>query len=359
MPKALPTRSMSAPSDGARAIQTGEWFDGRIATGQRVAVRRTDNSIELTVDGCVAERVAMDALVRVDSRADEIRLAHRSIDGWRLLLHPPFDESVTAVWRRRGWLDSAGMRWPVVAGIAVTALVTVAFGLLIATPEVVARHMPMGWERKLGAIYDLPLEATACADPAAQSALDQLVDRLDPAARSDGLQIKLIDIDEANAAALPGQRMIVFTGLLDEVEDPDALAGIVAHEIAHVRNRDVAAGMVRDLGIGTVVTLAGGGAVAGGGGDLLSMRFTRGAEAEADRDAITMLRRARIDPARTKAAFDDFRRMEFDLPTWASTHPPSAARGEKFAAARDAGASYRPALPPAAAKALYERQCQR
>ena len=101
-----------------------------------------------------------------------------------------------------------------------------------------------------------------------------------------------------------------------------------------------------------VVTLLGGGAVASGGGSLLSLNFTRGAESEADGDAIAMLANARIDPRKTKQAFERFRALEIGLPAWASSHPPSAARGTRFAASDDPGATYRLALGAADAKAM-------
>ena len=146
--------------------------------------------------------------------------------------------------------------------------------------------------------------------------------------------------------------MVVFNGLFDDIDNPDALAGIVAHEIAHVRRRHVAAAMVRDMGLGTVVTLLGGGAVASNASGLVSLKFTRGAEAEADDDAIAMLKRAGIDPRPTAKAFDDFRKQEGDWPEWLGSHPASKARGQRFATSYRPGSNYRPVLAAAQAKAL-------
>lgn len=334
--------------------QTGRWFDGKVATSQPVTVTANGSGLDIAASDGTDLSVDTDQLVRLSSTAGRIRLGHRQIEGWRLDLDEPIDPVVRERLPKRGFTGATNAgRKAMVAAIAVTAAATLALGLVVVAPEIVARHMPMAWEKKIGQIYELPVGAVACTDPAAGEALDALVDRLDPAARKEGLTIQLLDVDEVNAAALPGRRMIVFNGLFDEVEDPDALAGILAHEIAHVRRRHVATAMVRELGLGTVVTLFGGGAVANSSGSLLSLNFTRGAEAEADGDAIIMLRRAGIDPRKTKLAFDRFRAIETDLPAWASSHPPSAARGARFAASFDPRAQYRPALDPAAAKALF------
>ena len=47
----------------------------------------------------------------------------------------------------------------------------------------------------------------------------------------------LIDVSVFNAAALPGGQIVIFDGALRETRNPDAMAGVLAHEIAHVRRR--------------------------------------------------------------------------------------------------------------------------
>ena len=331
----------------------GRWFDGEVAAERAVTVTPTATGIAIVDSGGHSVAVETAMLVRHGSSSGWLKLGHRTIEGWRLDLAEPVDPAVNErLPTRVGGGGNIIGRKTMVAAVTVTVAGTIALGLLVFAPQVVARHMPMAWEQRLGSLYDLPMNAVACADPAANRALHALIDRLDPEARRDGLTIQLLDIDDANAAALPGRRMIVFNGLFDEVEDPDAVAGIIAHEIAHVRRRHVATAMVRELGLGTVVTLFGGGAVASGGGSLLSLNFTRGAESEADGDAIVMLAKAGIDPRKTKQAFDHFRTLEMDLPAWASSHPPSAARGARFAASYNRESTYRPALGAADAKAM-------
>ena len=334
--------------------QTGRWFDGTVATAQDVTVGAAGGGLSIVSADGRRFVVAPTELVRLSAAGGRMRIGHRSIEGWRLDLDLPVDPAVGTHLPKHGFSGATGTgRKAMAAAIVVTAIGTAALGLLVAAPGLVARHMPMAWEQKIGEIYALPADAVACADPAGKAALEKLVDRIDPTARRDGLTIQLLDVGEANAAALPGRKMIVFNGLFEKVGNPDALAGIIAHEIAHVRRRHVATAMVRELGLGTVVTLFGGGALASGGRSLLSLNFTRGAEAEADRDAIAMLRRANIDPRETRRAFDRFRTAEMDLPAWASSHPPSAERGARFAASHDPGAAYRPALDAAAGTALF------
>jgi len=46
--------------------------------------------------------------------------------------------------------------------------------------------------------------------------------------------IKVLDEDDVNAVSLPGGYIYVFRGLIDEVDNDDQLAGVIAHEIGHI-----------------------------------------------------------------------------------------------------------------------------
>lgn len=66
------------------------------------------------------------------------------------------------------------------------------------------------------------------------------------------LKVQLIDSDEVNAMALPGGRLFVLKGLLDKVSSENGLSFVLAHELAHFKNRD----HLRGLGRGIVFTAA-------------------------------------------------------------------------------------------------------
>jgi len=66
------------------------------------------------------------------------------------------------------------------------------------------------------------------------------------------LHVYLIDSDDANALAFPGGRILVLEGLLDKVESENGLAFVLAHELAHFKNRD----HLRGLGRAIVLTAA-------------------------------------------------------------------------------------------------------
>lgn len=334
--------------------QHGLWYDGQVALERPVTVRRSPTGIVLIDEAGIEHPVDREELVRMAEPRGRLKLGHRTNDGWRLTLtEPAAPELLAALPHRAGSLTPTISRRKMGLLVGISVAATLLAGVVIFAPEAVAAYMPLSWERKIGAAYDFPIEATRCSDATAQSALNMIVDRLDPQARRDGFTVELLDFDEANAAALPGGRMVVFNGMMEDLENPDALAGIVAHEIAHVRRRHVAAAMVRELGLGTVITLLGGGAVASNAGGLLSLRFSRSAESEADADAIAMLQRAGIDPRPTAKAFDAFRKQEGNWPEWLASHPASAGRSQRFASSYRDGTGYRPVVDPAHSQALF------
>lgn len=72
------------------------------------------------------------------------------------------------------------------------------------------------------------------------------------------LTVHLIDSETANAVALPGGRILVFKGLLNKVESENGLSFVLAHELAHFKNRDHLRGMGRGIVITAVAALISG-----------------------------------------------------------------------------------------------------
>src|SRR3569833_1600375 len=103
--------------------------------------------------------------------------------------------------------------------------------------------------------------------------------------------IKVVDSDEINAFALPGGFFYVNSGLFLAADEEAELAGVMAHEIAHVAARHATRQMTRSqwANIGTIpLIFVGGGfgyavrSAAGLGLPLTFLTFSRGFEAEAD-----------------------------------------------------------------------------
>jgi predicted Zn-dependent protease len=162
--------------------------------------------------------------------------------------------------------------------------------------------------------------------------------------------VRVIDLDLVNAVALPGRRVLLFKGLVADARSPDEVAGVLAHEIGHIENRDVMAGLIRDFGLSLLLGGADGGAMAQA---LVTNRYSRSAERGADRRAIAALARADITPVATAGFFARLGKSEatFGRATrmlgYLSSHPLSVERQQAFARSVKPGHAYRPALDSA------------
>jgi predicted Zn-dependent protease len=179
------------------------------------------------------------------------------------------------------------------------------------------------------------------------------VERVAPGATKgpDGIKVAALDVNVFNAAALPGGYVVVFKPAVTET-NPDALAGILAHEVAHVRRRHVTEALLRELGIGALIRMFAGD-LGANAEQLVSLSYTRANEAQADSDAIQMLQRAGVSPNPTAELFE---RLSKEAPAFSAqflqSHPASARRAQRFAASFDRNAHYRPALDSASWNAL-------
>ncbi len=127
-------------------------------------------------------------------------------------------------------------------------------------------------------------------------------------------QIKVIDSDEVNAFALPGGYFYVNKGLILAADNESELAGVMAHEIAHVAARhsmeNAGKGTFLNYGLLAGIIFTGGiaGAVlqntAGLGQMLAFFKFSRGAEEEADKLGVQYLYASGYDPTGMATMFE-------------------------------------------------------
>jgi predicted Zn-dependent protease len=111
---------------------------------------------------------------------------------------------------------------------------------------------------------------------------------------------KVLKSQEINAFALPGGPIYVFRGLIDLVgDDDDVLAGVLAHEMAHVNRRHANKQYTQGLWRGILIATVARGSVRDAAeiaDALLQLRYSRDHEYEADRLAVEYTYKAGYDP---------------------------------------------------------------
>ena len=136
--------------------------------------------------------------------------------------------------------------------------------------------------------------------------------------------------EQINAFAVPYQQIFIHTALIENCESGDMLAGVLAHEIAHIHLSHLSKRMTKALVIGGVVAMTGDnfGVLKGTLQKLSSKHFDREQEAEADRVGVSYLKKANISPLPLARFFEKLAK-DNDLPdalVWLNTHPNSAER---------------------------------
>ena len=154
--------------------------------------------------------------------------------------------------------------------------------------------------------------------------------------------IKVIDSDVVNAMALPGGFFYVNSGLILAADEEAEVAGVMAHEIAHVAACHAAREQTRAslLQMASIPFIFVGGGIgyagyeaAGLAGMFGILKFSRNFEAEADYLGIEYMYRAGYDPSAFVSFFEKVQAMEKKKPGSLAkafdTHPQSQDRIEK------------------------------
>jgi len=336
----------------------GTLYDGGTAYPHAVTVTAVGDWLEMVVNGEHRIDAPFDKLVRTDE-GDRVRLGRPHMAAWRLVLDEPPDPELASRLpnkaRYGGWIDRFGLG-QAAAVCAVVAAAVVALGYT--APHWLAPHVPVGWERNLGDSIVGDFGDNRCRSLEGQRALEALAERIEPGVTRgpNRIQFAALDVNMFNAAAIPGNHIIVFKRMITETRNSDELAGVLAHEIAHVRRRHVTEALLRELGIGALVRLFAGG-IGANAQQIVSLSYTRANEAQADADALLALRRARIDPRPTARLFARLAKETGEgrgySIEWLQSHPASGGRAKRFAAGYNPRLSTWPALPEVQADALF------
>lgn len=206
-------------------------------------------------------------------------------------------------------------------------IATLFFLLLGFTTDWIVMKTPIKVENWIG---EKALEKFPGKDhPDLQKRLEELVASLpeDSPLHQYSFSIHLSNSKDINAVALPGGRIVVFLGLLQQVKSENELAMVLAHELGHYAHRDHLRGLGRGLGIVVTTLLLFG--PNNSASDILAnlfltfqMNYSREQESSADQFALILLN-ARY--GHVGGSMDFFQRMgrnnKSHIPYLLASHP--------------------------------------
>lgn len=183
-------------------------------------------------------------------------------------------------------------------------------------------------EQQLGnAVYDA-LGMAGREDTAASFVLNEFFTEMDITTPYN-IKITVVNDNVVNAFALPGGRIVVYSGLLKQIQSYPELAALLSHEFTHVNNKHSTKSIFRRLGSKVFLGLLFGrfGAVTSvlvdHADNLKSLKYSRRLEKEADTDGLKLLTQRKIDPQGFVDLFENLKQAGSGsvLPEFLGSHP--------------------------------------
>jgi Zn-dependent protease with chaperone function len=338
---------------GAGAAWSGFYLDGRTAARQPATLQITRTGLEIrTAAGAVLWwPYAQVRQTQGFYAGEQVRLERGGQLAEAVLVSDPgFLVALRAAGQdvARHFHDPtrrrARLRLTLLAAAGVIALTAALYVWGIpALASAAAARVPVSWEERFGRAVaeELAPPDERCEDPAGVRALDQILRRLlAPAGEVPyTIRVAVVDRPMINAFAVPGGHAVVFRGLLERTERAEELAGVLAHELQHILHRHATRQLLADASTGLLISALTGditGTLAYGleaARTLGRLRYSRGAEEEADADGMRMLLAAGVDPAGMIAFYELLRKEAPQLPAsleYLSTHPTTERRIERL-----------------------------
>lgn len=290
---------------------TGNYFDGLSA--KPVVVQITFDAHELSV---------FSAEENISKRVELSDLKHiRSIGKDRLIINFNEDSSEGIDISRQGIVDEFIRVYPEISnrnfllkvkGISNRMILLLLAALLalvlsiyfFAVPfmgEMASHLVSKENEADLGETIYKNMIGTYRVDSTKTKLVNDIVKEVDFLTGYD-IKITVVDFNEKNAFALPGGKIVVYSGILDEMGDKSELLGLLSHEVSHVNHQHSLKSMFRSLssyifisvifsdvnGISTVLIE--------NANKFKTLSYSRKLEEEADKEGLKILYHNHIDP---------------------------------------------------------------
>jgi predicted Zn-dependent protease len=178
------------------------------------------------------------------------------------------------------------------AGVIFIAILILA--VLVLLVDFFADKIPFQWEK------EIPIERVLGNKDSAQlpayiNALAQkVISNMQLPAKMD-ITVHYVNNDTVNAFATLGGHIVIYRGLLEKLTYEDELAGVIAHEVAHIKYRHPILGASHGLAVGLVLSIISSSSdgivssLLGNTSMITVMKFSRDYEYRADKDAIELL----------------------------------------------------------------------
>lgn len=183
--------------------------------------------------------------------------------------------------------------WSIAAACSIVLVIVFGIPLLA---DRLAPLVPYAVEKRIGEAVDRQAKAIlggkVCDSKSGQAALEAMVEKIRVAGgMSSPLEAHVLSTSIPNAFALPGGKVYLLDGLIQQAKSVDEVAGVLAHELGHAQHRDGLRKIIQTGGSSFLIGLlfgdvTGGGAVLFAARTMIDASYSREAESQADGFAI-------------------------------------------------------------------------
>ena len=234
-----------------------------------------------------------------------------------------------------------------IVGVTLGIIVLIGYMLFASVSPAVkyaANSVPFEWEKKIGdKLSTLILADMKILDD--KELLDQLNIITEPLVESIkqtnpeyDFKFNIANNPQVNAFAIPGGVVVVNSGLIAKSDSPEEIAGVLAHELAHVTCRHHIRSIIKNVGFSMII-----GMIIGDyaklekySATLMTLKNSRAFEYEADEVGLGYIRRCGVDPDGMVTFFEKLSDNEtdekalYESMNLFSTHPPTDKRIERL-----------------------------
>lgn len=188
--------------------------------------------------------------------------------------------------------------------------------------------IPVEYDRELGAIAFDDFISNKESDSVLTILVQSFCNEMKVESHTD-FKTTVVASDQVNAFALPDGNIVVYSSILESMNDYTELAGLLAHETAHVKNRHSMKMLSRSLSVYFVLSVIlsdvnGLMTVMAQNADQLNMlSYSRNFEQEADEDGFRIMRNNHLNPNGMVKLFEKLEKENenVSIPEFLSTHP--------------------------------------
>ena len=226
--------------------------------------------------------------------------------------------------------------------IAASILAIIALGYFFAVPFVAEKSValiPETFDDKLGDTFIGKFITKNKQDTVKTLLLNEFAQEME-LDNNKPLHFTVVNSSTVNAFALPNGEIVVYTGILEKMDDYSELAGLIGHEVTHVNNRHSMKMLCKNLAgylvisalfadVNGVIAI-----IAENAHNLNTLSYSRTFETEADEQAVYLMMKNNINPQGVLSLFkvleEESKLADYELFEFAQTHPLASHRIENI-----------------------------